>query len=179
MSRNLIHAYYTTPRAMILSNHLLHLLPAHARFSVRKERKIRPGFTPQEDVQRFRGTRQSAADARSGIDANQRASVPGAAPGARSLFAAAVGAANASVPGAGRSVGAGSGAEPMSKAAKKNAARRKKKAEKREEAEEVPDNWDDEPEEDAKPTKAEAKKTEDASTDAVVEKLEKLEVGES
>ncbi|KZV75448.1 hypothetical protein PENSPDRAFT_600146, partial [Peniophora sp. CONT] len=27
--------------------------------SVRKERKIRPGFTPQEDVQRFRGTKQS------------------------------------------------------------------------------------------------------------------------
>ena len=38
---------------------------------------------------------------------------------------------------------------------------------------------DAEPEQDAKPTKAEAKKTEGASTDAVVEKLEKLEVGES
>ncbi|EMD41068.1 hypothetical protein CERSUDRAFT_37833, partial [Gelatoporia subvermispora B] len=30
--------------------------------SVRKERKIRPGFTPQEDVRRFRGTRQQQMD---------------------------------------------------------------------------------------------------------------------
>ncbi|EEB93431.1 hypothetical protein MPER_07908 [Moniliophthora perniciosa FA553] len=27
--------------------------------SVRKEIRIRPGFTPQEDVKRFRGTRQT------------------------------------------------------------------------------------------------------------------------
>ncbi|KAG6378802.1 hypothetical protein JVT61DRAFT_13079 [Boletus reticuloceps] len=31
--------------------------------SVRREIKIRPGFTPQEDVSRFRGTRQQAMDA--------------------------------------------------------------------------------------------------------------------
>ncbi|KAF9519170.1 hypothetical protein BS47DRAFT_1337391 [Hydnum rufescens UP504] len=31
--------------------------------SVRKELKIRPGFTPQEDVNRFRGKRQAMADA--------------------------------------------------------------------------------------------------------------------
>ncbi|KAG8218720.1 hypothetical protein J3R82DRAFT_4389 [Butyriboletus roseoflavus] len=31
--------------------------------SVRKQIKIRPGFTPQEDVSRFRGTRQQAMDA--------------------------------------------------------------------------------------------------------------------
>ncbi|KAI9574596.1 hypothetical protein HD554DRAFT_1990029, partial [Boletus coccyginus] len=31
--------------------------------TVRKEIKIRPGFTPQEDVSRFRGTRQQAMDA--------------------------------------------------------------------------------------------------------------------
>ncbi|KAG6337369.1 hypothetical protein ID866_1742 [Astraeus odoratus] len=30
--------------------------------SMRKEIKIRPGFTPQEDVSRFRGTRQKAMD---------------------------------------------------------------------------------------------------------------------
>ncbi|EIN10696.1 hypothetical protein PUNSTDRAFT_64750 [Punctularia strigosozonata HHB-11173 SS5] len=30
--------------------------------SVRKERKIRPGFTPQEDVSRFRGSRQAQMD---------------------------------------------------------------------------------------------------------------------
>ncbi|VDC06907.1 unnamed protein product [Peniophora sp. CBMAI 1063] len=137
--------------------------------SVRKERRIRPGFTPQEDVQRFRGTKQAASDARSGLVANQRATVPGAAPGARSLFAAAVGAANASVPGAGKSAASGGGEGPTSKAAKKNAARRKKKAEKKEE--EVPDNWDDEAEEEAKEKESDA--------DAVADKLEKLEVGES
>jgi partner of Y14 and mago protein len=32
--------------------------------SVRKTIKIRPGFTPQEDVQRFRGTRQQDSDKR-------------------------------------------------------------------------------------------------------------------
>ncbi|TFL05754.1 hypothetical protein BDV98DRAFT_475510, partial [Pterulicium gracile] len=31
--------------------------------TVRKELKVRPGFTPQEDVQRFRGKKQSAMDA--------------------------------------------------------------------------------------------------------------------
>jgi partner of Y14 and mago protein len=33
-------------------------------YSVRKTIKIRPGFTPQEDVQRFRGTRQQDLDKR-------------------------------------------------------------------------------------------------------------------
>ena len=32
--------------------------------SVRKQIRIRPGYTPQEDVQRFRGTRQQALDSR-------------------------------------------------------------------------------------------------------------------
>ncbi|KAF9498426.1 hypothetical protein BDN71DRAFT_1367117, partial [Pleurotus eryngii] len=32
--------------------------------TVRKQLKIRPGFTPQEDVRRFRGTRQAEMDAR-------------------------------------------------------------------------------------------------------------------
>jgi partner of Y14 and mago len=31
-------------------------------YSIRKEIKIRPGFTPQEDVTRFRGTRQTQMD---------------------------------------------------------------------------------------------------------------------
>ncbi|KAF9006449.1 hypothetical protein BDQ17DRAFT_1171441, partial [Cyathus striatus] len=31
--------------------------------SVRKQIKIRPGFTPQEDVKRFRGTKQAQMDA--------------------------------------------------------------------------------------------------------------------
>ncbi|KAF9534845.1 hypothetical protein CPB83DRAFT_737395, partial [Crepidotus variabilis] len=33
--------------------------------SVRKQLKIRPGFTPQEDVRRFRGTKQAQMDANS------------------------------------------------------------------------------------------------------------------
>ncbi|EGO01977.1 hypothetical protein SERLA73DRAFT_37997, partial [Serpula lacrymans var. lacrymans S7.3] len=33
--------------------------------SVRKQIKIRPGFTPQEDVRRFRGTKQAQMDATS------------------------------------------------------------------------------------------------------------------
>ncbi|KZT12998.1 uncharacterized protein LAESUDRAFT_606383, partial [Laetiporus sulphureus 93-53] len=30
--------------------------------SIRKEKKVRPGYTPQEDVRRFRGTRQAQMD---------------------------------------------------------------------------------------------------------------------
>ncbi|WVW85820.1 hypothetical protein I302_107858 [Kwoniella bestiolae CBS 10118] len=41
--------------------------------TVRKEQKVRPGFTPQEDVGRFRSSRQAAEDAR----ANSRPTIPG------------------------------------------------------------------------------------------------------
>ncbi|OCF76095.1 hypothetical protein I204_03394 [Kwoniella mangroviensis CBS 8886] len=41
--------------------------------TVRKEQKVRPGFTPQEDVGRFRSTRQAAEDAR----AASRPTIPG------------------------------------------------------------------------------------------------------
>ncbi|WWC93691.1 hypothetical protein V866_000527 [Kwoniella sp. B9012] len=41
--------------------------------TVRKEQKVRPGFTPQEDVGRFRSTRQAAEDARSA----SRPTIPG------------------------------------------------------------------------------------------------------
>ncbi|KAH9999446.1 hypothetical protein BJV77DRAFT_1064340 [Russula vinacea] len=44
--------------------------------SLRKERKIRPGFTPQEDVARFRSGRQQAMDAR----ALPKGHVPGWSP---------------------------------------------------------------------------------------------------
>ncbi|WWC63155.1 uncharacterized protein I303_105755 [Kwoniella dejecticola CBS 10117] len=41
--------------------------------TVRKEQKVRPGFTPQEDVGRFRSTRQTQEDARS----SSRPIIPG------------------------------------------------------------------------------------------------------
>lgn len=89
---------------------------------MRKERKIRPGFTPQEDVARFRSTRQQAMDTRT----LPKGHVPGWAP-----------------PGA----AASETKEPQSKSAKKNEKRREKRKEKRQEA--VQENWDSEADEDA------------------------------
>jgi len=96
--------------------------------SLRKERKVRPGFTPQEDVQRFRGTRQLAAEARTGAGKGPVPgySVPGAAPSSAST----------AIP-----------AQPLSKSAKKNEKRKKKRQEKADEGdtstpEPVAENWD-------------------------------------
>ena len=44
------------------SSHPLNLVYTTPRNRVRKQIKIRPGYTPQEDVRRFRGTRQTQAD---------------------------------------------------------------------------------------------------------------------
>ncbi|KLO16341.1 hypothetical protein SCHPADRAFT_823297 [Schizopora paradoxa] len=87
--------------------------------SLRQQRKVRPGYTPQEDVSLFRGSRQTVAAAQ-----NRNAPgylPPGAAP---------------KVPGA----GAG-GDKPLSKAAAKNAKRRAKKQAEKEDAP-IKDNWD-------------------------------------
>ena len=43
---------------------------------MRKELKIRPGYTPEEDVARYRSTRAAEADARAG----SKVGIPGAAP---------------------------------------------------------------------------------------------------
>ncbi|RDB22871.1 hypothetical protein Hypma_010274 [Hypsizygus marmoreus] len=86
--------------------------------SLRKQIKVRPGFTPQEDVRRFRGTRQAQMDTNALPKGHIIGWVPPPAPSA-------------------------STAKPLSKSAKKNAKRRVKK----EETREVPDNWDDEEEE--------------------------------
>jgi partner of Y14 and mago protein len=88
---------------------------------VRKERKIRPGFTPQEDVARFRSVRQQAVDAR----ALPKGHIPGWAP-----------------PGA----AAPEKKEQQSKSAKKNEKRKEKRKEKRQEP--VQENWDSEADED-------------------------------
>ena len=91
--------------------------------SVRKQIKIRPGFTPQEDVKRFRGTRQTQMDANS----LPKGHVIGWVPPAANTVTVAAPKAN------------------LSKAAKKNEKRKEKRKEKRE-AEKVKDSWEDEDE---------------------------------
>lgn len=89
--------------------------------SVRKERKIRPGFTPQEDVARFRSSRQQAVDAR----ALPKGHIPGWVPP------------GASTP---------EKKEAQSKSAKKNEKRKEKRMEKRQEV--VRESWESEDDED-------------------------------
>lgn len=143
--------------------------------SVRKERKIRPGFTPQEDVARFRSTRQQAVEART----LPKGHVPGWAP-----------------PGA----AASATKEQQSKSAKKNEKRREKRKEKRQEA--VRENWDSDEDATTSPVDIEARTTQvaddttspqgqegqkeestgpkvdgaESGVDAVVDKLDKLTV---
>ncbi|KZT72580.1 hypothetical protein DAEQUDRAFT_722746 [Daedalea quercina L-15889] len=95
--------------------------------SVRKQIKIRPGFTPQEDVRRFRGTRQQQAEA----NALPKGHIIGWTPPPTS---------SAPKP------GAAAASTSQSKAAKKNEKRKEKRKEKRE-VEKVKDNWEDEDEE--------------------------------
>ncbi|KAH6914979.1 hypothetical protein BKA70DRAFT_1419934 [Coprinopsis sp. MPI-PUGE-AT-0042] len=125
--------------------------------SVRKQLKIRPGFTPQEDVQRFRGKKQAQ------MDANQlpKGHIIGWAPPSASDSTTS---------------------KPMSKGAKKNAKRKEKKEKERAEGaskEPVPDNWDDDDED---TPAANADKTEpvaSASTstpDELAKKIEELKV---
>ncbi|PFH51451.1 hypothetical protein AMATHDRAFT_74995 [Amanita thiersii Skay4041] len=90
--------------------------------SIRKQRKIRPGFTPQEDIRRFRGTKQAQMDA----NTLPKGHVIGWVPPSSTTSTTASG-------------------KPMSKSAKKNAKRKEKRAEKQPDAT-VPDNWDDDDE---------------------------------
>ncbi|KAH9853789.1 hypothetical protein C2E23DRAFT_820498 [Lenzites betulinus] len=146
--------------------------------SVRKQLKIRPGYTPQEDVRRFRGSRQQQMDA----TALPKGHVVGWAP------------APTTVPVSKAS---------MSKAQKKNEKRKEKRKEKRDEDPKVKDNWDDEDEDEGetavgtaavsaqtdkakgahtpeKPNWAAAPSTDegakDAGADGLADKLGKLEV---
>ncbi|KAJ7179184.1 hypothetical protein C8R46DRAFT_1028783 [Mycena filopes] len=89
--------------------------------TVRKQIKIRPGFTPQEDVRRFRGTKQTQQDA----NALPKGHIIGWAPPPTSQAS-------------------GSATKPLSKSAKKNAKRREKKEDKKDET--VADNWEDDEE---------------------------------
>ncbi|KAG6890273.1 hypothetical protein C0992_002539 [Termitomyces sp. T32_za158] len=129
--------------------------------TVRKQIKIRPGFTPQEDVRRFRGTRQAQMDANALPKGHIIGWVPPSQPAA-------------------------SDGKPMSKAAKKNAKRREAKKEAKKE--DVPENWDDDEASDAKAVERKATPTQSSSiqspasndastsTQELTAKLEKLEV---
>lgn len=134
--------------------------------SIRKEIKIRPGYTPQEDVSRFRGSRQQQMDRNSLPKGHILGWVPPSS---------------------------AQPAKPLSKSAKKNAKRKEKRDEKKAEetATKIKDSWEDDDEEEAPATSnAKAKepkntkegdaasdgtKTDDA-VDALAEKVEKVNV---
>ncbi|GAA5914558.1 mago-binding domain-containing protein [Sporobolomyces salmoneus] len=87
----------------------------------RQEIKIRPGFTPQEDVSLYRNSKQ--------VEMDQHRAKKGSVPGLNPLVQDAL-------------KGISGGAAGGSKSAKKNA----KRKEKRQETESVKDSWDDEEE---------------------------------
>ncbi|KAF8191256.1 hypothetical protein BJ912DRAFT_964690 [Pholiota molesta] len=139
--------------------------------TVRKQIKIRPGFTPQEDVRRFRGTKQAQMDA----TALPKGHIIGWAPPPKSTAAPS-----------------GSEGKALSKSAKKNAKRKEKRDKEKTETDAVPDNWDDE-EEESKPAAstatdqasskstpstpaADTSKTVDSTDNALAQDLEKLKV---
>ncbi|KAG8821082.1 hypothetical protein FRC17_009931 [Serendipita sp. 399] len=149
---------------------------------VRKEIKIRPGFTPQEDVTRFKGSRQQQAE----TSALPRGHIPGwVAPSSETRAAASRGRkpTTVSTSGGGRSLEAlasgtisftgtdtassssslaastNAGSAPVSKSAKKNARRAEKKKEDKQKALEakIKEAWDEDSDEDvAKPTNSAA-----------------------
>ncbi|KAF5393876.1 hypothetical protein D9757_000091 [Collybiopsis confluens] len=86
--------------------------------SVRKELKVRPGFTPQEDVSRFRGTRQVQMD----TNALPKGHIIGWTPPPAETI---------------------DSSKPMSKSAKKNAKRRERKDTENKVEETVKDSWED------------------------------------
>lgn len=177
-----------------------HLTCAQNVLSVRKQLKIRPGYTPQEDVQRFRSTRQQAIDAR----ALPPGHIPGWVPPSSSSKKPS--SSSRGVPGAGDfpslgGTGAGAGGEgkALSKAQKKNEKRRQKKKETKDDADEpVRDNWDSDEDDKSRvgsgaksvsataspahtqdtPNASEKDKAvlDSADADAVAEKLSKLDV---
>ncbi|KJA29992.1 hypothetical protein HYPSUDRAFT_32034 [Hypholoma sublateritium FD-334 SS-4] len=155
-------------------------LACRSHSSVRKQIKIRPGFTPQEDVRRFRGTKQAQMDS----TALPKGHIIGWAPPPKSTAAST------------------SEGKPLSKSAKKNAKRKEKRE--KEKTDDVPDNWDDDDDDEAKPAaptpsatkssvstapassdaaqadsadgKSKDAKITQSTDDALVEKLDKLEV---
>jgi len=128
--------------------------------STRKELKIRPGFTPQEDVTRFRGTKQQEMDTR----ALPKGHIIGW---------------TAPAPATNNAAGKSSGT--MSKSQKKNEKRKGKK--KADIAKKIQENWEDDDEDEIKPTSKPNVTTEssngtDSAADEVAKELEKLEVND-
>ncbi|SJL01925.1 uncharacterized protein ARMOST_05249 [Armillaria ostoyae] len=140
--------------------------------TLRKQKKIRPGFTPQEDVRRFRGTKQAQMDA----NVLPKGHIVGWAPPPSTS-------------------NSGAGDKPLSKSAKKNAKRKEKREEKKSEI--IKDSWEDDDEGETpvketttktsattssasdSPGEAEPSTTtttKSTSMDALASKLEKLEV---
>ncbi|THV08629.1 hypothetical protein K435DRAFT_959168 [Dendrothele bispora CBS 962.96] len=97
--------------------------------SVRKQLKIRPGFTPQEDVSRFRGSRQAQMDANTLPKGHIIGWVAPSAAASKE----------------------GQGSKPMSKSAKKNAKRKEKREEKKNEI--IKDSWEDDDDDASPPPK--------------------------
>ncbi|KAF5322417.1 hypothetical protein D9619_000422 [Psilocybe cf. subviscida] len=123
MSRPPLNPEKTTAGIAVDPQTLERVIPESRRpdGTVRKQIKIRPGFTPQEDVRRFRGTKQAQMDS----NALPKGQIIGWAPPPTSTAKPAT------------------DAKPLSKAAKKNAKRKEKREQ---EKDEVPENWDgDEP----------------------------------
>ena len=125
----------------------------------RKELKIKPGFTPQEDVNRFRGTKQQEMDAR----ALPKGHIIGWVP-----------------PSSATNNTASKSSGTMSKSQKKNEKKKEKK--KADIAKKIQESWEDDDDEDeikpvSKPkAKTESSKETDSAADEVAEELEKLEV---
>jgi partner of Y14 and mago protein len=105
--------------------------------SVRKQLKIRPGYTPQEDISRFRGTRQQAMDA--------------AAPAKGHILGWVAPSSESQQKGS---------APPPNKNARKRANQRAKKA-----AEAVKDSWEDEESSGTPASKTEPTRDEDEIAD--------------
>ncbi|KAF8558903.1 hypothetical protein OG21DRAFT_1432675 [Imleria badia] len=126
--------------------------------SMRKQLKIRPGFTPQEDVSRFRGSRQQAMDS----TALPKGHILGwVAPSSETQQKAK-----------------GASTPPPNKNAKKRANQRAKKT--AEKSEGVKDNWEDEEDAENSATTSKTVSTEAAKEDTgeaeVMDKLSKLTV---
>lgn len=150
---------------------------------IRKERKVRPGFTPQEDVSRFRSTRQKAMEANKLPPGHIPGWVPPSSkPKPVVAGSSKPGAAPGSVP---------SEAKPTSKSAAKNAKRKAKKQAEKDKV--IQENWEDsdEDEKSVKESKgegnanAEVKSSdddinrevvEDNAGDALARDMEKLDV---
>lgn len=102
---------------------------------MRKEKRIRPGFIPQEDVSRFRGTRQKAMDANKLPPGHILGWIP---PSSQAKPSALGSSKPGAIPG---SASASNESKPLSKSAAKNAKRKAKKQAEKEKV--IQENWED------------------------------------